>query len=139
MTILIALLIGLVGGISGGLFGIGGGIVIVPACVFLLGMTQKNAQGTSLLALLLPVGALGAWNYWKNGQMQVSMGLWIALGFLFGALLGSQFALNINENTLRKSFAVFLMVVALYQFFKPNTVPKPPVSPTQISATNDVR
>lgn len=125
MAIIIALLIGLVGGVSGGLFGIGGGIIIVPACVFLLSMSQKQAQGTSLMALLLPVGLLGVWNYWRNGQIEVATGLWIAAGFLFGALAGSQLALNLNEVVLRRVFAIFLVAVALMLFFKPANKPEP--------------
>ncbi len=119
MEILLALLIGLFSGVSGGLFGIGGGIIIVPACVFILHMGQKQAQGTSLMALLLPVGVLAAWNYWRQGQMSVSTGLWIGLGFLAGALGGSQIALSIDEVLLRRIFAGFLVVVAGWLFFKP--------------------
>src|SRR5690349_16911999 len=73
MTILLAILIGLVGGVCGGLFGIGGGVIVVPALVFLMGYSQHKAQGTSLVALLAPVGILGVINYYKanNVDMQV--------------------------------------------------------------------
>lgn len=126
MSIAIALMIGLVGGVSGGLFGIGGGIIIVPACAFLLGMSQKTAQGTSLMALLLPVGLLGVWNYWRNEQININLGLWIALGFVFGALAGSQLALNLNEAVLRRVFACFLVLVALQLFLKKDAAPSVP-------------
>lgn len=118
MTIALCLLIGLIGGVSGGLFGIGGGIIIVPAAIYILGMSQHKAQGTSLLALLLPVGLLGVANYYKENQIEIVKGLWIALGFFVGAYLGSKFALNLNEVVLRRSFAMFLALVAIQLFFR---------------------
>jgi uncharacterized membrane protein YfcA len=118
MQIVLALLIGLVSGVSGGLFGIGGGIIIVPACIYILNMGQKQAQGTSLMALLLPIGALAVWNYWKSNQIAVSVGLWIAVGFLLGGFAGSKIALAMNEVVLRRVFAGFLVLVAAQLFFK---------------------
>ena len=121
MTIFLAIVIGLISGVSGGLFGIGGGIIIVPACIYVMKMGQKEAQGTSLVALLLPVGALAVWNYWKSGKLDpasVQIGLWIALGFLVGGLAGLKIALSLSEVVLRRSFAIFLVLVAAQLFFK---------------------
>ena len=121
MTIAIAILIGLVSGVSGGLFGIGGGIIIVPACIYFMKMGQKEAQGTSLVALLLPVGGLAVWNYWKSGaldQNSIVTGLWVAAGFFIGGLAGSKIALSMNELVLRRTFACFLVLIALQLFFK---------------------
>jgi len=121
MTIVLALLIGSVSGVLGGFFGIGGGIIIVPACIYLFAMNQKQAQGTSLVALLLPVGALAVWNYWKGGKLDansIAIGLWIAAGFFAGGLLGSKIALSINELLLRRLFAGLLVLVAVQIFFK---------------------
>jgi uncharacterized protein len=106
------LLIGLGAGLLSGLFGIGGGIVIVPALVLFAGMVQKTATGTSLGALLLPVGALGAWQYYKAGSLDTRAALLLAPGLLFGALVGAKIALQLPARELQRAFAVFLMIVA---------------------------
>lgn len=106
------LLIGLGAGVLSGMFGIGGGIVIVPALVFFAGMVQKTATGTSLAALLLPVGALGAWQYHKAGSLDTRAALLLAPGLLFGALIGARIALQLPTRDLQRAFAVFLMLVA---------------------------
>ncbi len=118
MTILGMILIGVVAGVAGGLFGIGGGVIIVPLLVLAFGFTQHKAQGTSLVALLAPVGLLGLMNYWKENNVDLAKGLWIALGFLGGAFFGSKIALGLDPNTMRKSFAIFLVVVGGYMFFR---------------------
>lgn len=109
---------GLVAGVCGGLFGIGGGIIIVPFLVYALGFTQKKAQGTSLVALLAPVGLLGLMEYYKNGDADIKKGALIAAGFVFGAFAGSKFAVGISDDIMRKSFAAFLVIVGLYMFFR---------------------
>lgn len=112
------LLLGVLAGTLGGLFGIGGGILIVPALVLLLGYTQHKAQGTSLVALLAPVGLLGLWNYWRENAADLVAGAWIAAGFVIGAYLGSKIALGLDEATMRRTFAAFLFAVSIYLFFK---------------------
>lgn len=106
------LLIGLAAGVLSGLFGIGGGIVIVPALVVVAHMTQKVATGTSLAALLLPVGALGAWEYYKTGALDGRAALLIAPGLAVGALLGAKLALQLPGRELQRAFAVFLVLIA---------------------------
>lgn len=106
------LLIGLGAGLLSGLFGIGGGIVIVPALVFFAGMVHKTATGTSLASLLLPVGALGAWQYYKASSLDMRAALLLAPGLLFGALIGAKIALQLPTRDLQRAFAVFLMLVA---------------------------
>lgn len=118
MEVLAYLLIGVGAGIVGGFFGIGGGVVILPALIFLKGFSQKMAQGTSLVALIAPVGLLGLINYYKDKQVDLQAGGWIALGFFGGGYLGSKIALNLDENLLRKGFAVFLVLIAVQLFFK---------------------
>ena len=81
--------IGIVAGVAAGMFGIGGGLLIVPALVLLYGLSQHAAVGTSLGAILLPVGALGAWVYWKNGNLIVRYSLLLAAGLLVGGFLGA--------------------------------------------------
>lgn len=111
------LIIGMVAGLLSGLFGIGGGIVIVPALVFAASMAQKTATGTSLAALLLPVGALGAWQYYKAGALDMRAALLIAPGLLVGALVGAKIALQLPTRDLQRAFAVFLCAVAGRMWF----------------------
>ena len=83
------LVLGLSAGVLSGLFGIGGGLVIVPALVLIFGFDTKTAVGTSLFVILLPTGLLGVLEYWKNGDLKIAAGLWIALGVFFGAYFGA--------------------------------------------------
>lgn len=117
MEIIISLLIGLFAGVGGGLFGIGGGIIIVPCLTFALAFTQHKAQGTSLVALLMPVGILGLINYAKAENVDYKIGAIIALGFLGGAFLGSKLALDLSPIVMKRCFASFLIVVATYMFW----------------------
>jgi uncharacterized membrane protein YfcA len=104
--------IGLAAGILAGLFGIGGGVIIVPSLLLFARMTPQAATGTSLAALLLPVGALGAWRYYRDGFLDMRAALWIALGIFLGAWLGANFALKLPPRDLQRAFAVFLLFVA---------------------------
>lgn len=104
--------IGLAAGVLSGLFGIGGGIVIVPALIFFAKMQPIVATGTSLGALLLPVGALGAYEYYRRGNINIGASLWIALGLLLGAWVGAKLAQELSPLQLRRAFALFLLVVA---------------------------
>lgn len=112
-AIVIPLLIGLVAGVLSGTFGIGGGVVVVPALVVLLGYGQKTATGTSLLALLLPVGALAVAAYARAGHVNVRAGLLVSAGIFAGALLGARMALGSSETLLRRLFAVVLVALAV--------------------------
>ena len=109
---LVFIAVGFVAGILSGIFGIGGGVVIVPALIILAGLTPIAATGTSLGALLLPVGALGAWEYYRQGDLKPVASLWVALGLFFGAWLGAKLAHHLTPDQLRKSFAIFLVLVA---------------------------
>jgi uncharacterized membrane protein YfcA len=111
-----ALGLGLLAGVLSGIFGIGGGVVIVPGLVLLLGFGQKTATGTSLLALLLPVGALAAREYAREGHVDVRAGLLIAAGVFAGALLGAKLALGRSEVTLKRLFAGLLLLIAVRLF-----------------------
>ncbi|MEO0301248.1 MAG: TSUP family transporter [candidate division WOR-3 bacterium] len=110
-------LIGLLAGILSGLFGIGGGLIIIPALILFFKMNQHLAQGTSLGALLLPVGLLGFLEYWRNGNVHIKGALLIALGLFIGAFFGAYIANIIPTKTLSKLFALFLIMVALKLFF----------------------
>lgn len=116
--LLIFLGIGLAAGVLSGLFGIGGGLLIVPALMFLVKFPIKLALGTSLGALLLPVGLLGAYTYWENGHVHVRASLLIAVGLAAGALVGARAAQAIPGVTLQRMFALFMMVMAIQLWFQ---------------------
>lgn len=110
--------IGLAAGVLAGMFGIGGGLVIVPALIILAKMSATSATGTSLGALLLPVGALGAWEYWRHGHVNIRAALLLALGLFLGAWFGARLAVQLPPQVLRRSFAVLLLVVAVRLWVK---------------------
>jgi uncharacterized membrane protein YfcA len=112
MTWVLVTLIGLVAGVVSGLFGIGGAIVIVPALVLLAKLPQHTASGTSLASLLLPVGLLGALEYYRRGQVNVAYAAIIAAGLFVGALVGAQLAGGLSDTVLRRAFGAFLLLVA---------------------------
>lgn len=109
----IFLAIGLVAGVLSGLFGIGGGILIIPSLIFLAKFHTKVALGTSLGALLLPVGVLGAYTYYQHGNLNVRASLLIAVGLFFGAWIGARLAQHVPGPTLQRMFAVFIVLMAI--------------------------
>ncbi|HEY8690900.1 MAG TPA: sulfite exporter TauE/SafE family protein [Chitinophagaceae bacterium] len=116
-TILILIIVGIIAGILSGLVGIGGGIVIVPALVFFLGFSQKMAQGTSLGILLLPIGILAVLQFYKAGYVDLKTVWLVALGFLVGGYFGSKIALSLPQDTVKKIFAIFLILIAIKMLF----------------------
>jgi uncharacterized membrane protein YfcA len=106
------LVVGLAAGVLSGLVGLGGGVIIVPALVYLIGFNQHQATGTSLGILLLPAGIFAVLNYYQKGYIDVKVVLLIFVGFLVGGWLGSKISLNISEGTLKKVFAVVLLLIA---------------------------
>lgn len=114
---LIFIIIGVLAGILSGLFGIGGGVVIVPALIMIAGLAPIAATGTSLGALLLPVGALGAWEYYRRGDLNIRASLLIAIGLFFGAWLGARLAQHMTPIQLKRAFAVFLVLIAGRMWF----------------------
>ena len=104
---------GLLAGTLSGIFGIGGGTILIPALVFLCGLTQHQAQGTTLAAMIPPIGLLAAWRYWQSGNVKISLAAFICVGFFIGGLIGANFAHGISEPVLRKLFGVFLLFVSL--------------------------
>jgi uncharacterized membrane protein YfcA len=109
---LIFVAVGLAAGVLSGLFGIGGGVLIVPALIFFAKLQPIAATGTSLGALLLPVGALGAYEYYKRGNLNIPASLWVALGLFFGAWIGAKFAQQLSPVQLKRAFSVFLVIIA---------------------------
>ncbi len=106
-------MIGLLAGAMSGILGIGGGIVIIPALVMLLGFSQQTAQGTSLVLLLPPIGIFAVLNYYKSGFVDFRAAGIMIITFIIGSYLSSKFAVSINEAMLRKVFAVFLILYAV--------------------------
>ena len=117
-TLIILILIGLVAGVFSGLIGLGGAVIMIPALIFFLGMSQYGAQGTSLGVMLPPIGILAAYNYWKAGELNFSYAMIIAGAFIIGGYFGSKFAMDIPLNTLRKIFAIALIVIAVNMLLK---------------------
>jgi uncharacterized membrane protein YfcA len=113
MQLLGLMVIGIVAGVAAGMFGIGGGLIIVPALVLIYGLSQHAAVGTSLGAILLPVGALGAWVYYRNGNLNVRYSLLISAGLLVGAFLGAKLVQPVPDLTLRRLFGGFLLLVSV--------------------------
>lgn len=113
MNYLLVALLGLAAGVISGLFGIGGAVLIIPGLVLLLKMSQHAANGTSLGALLLPVGLLGFLQYYKRGEVNLVYAGIIAGGLFLGALLGAKLAGNMSDQSLRRAFGVFLLLLSV--------------------------
>jgi uncharacterized protein len=128
-TIIILILIGIAAGMLGGMVGVGGGIIIVPALIFFLGFSQKMAQGTSLGILLLPVGILGVLQFYKQGYVDTRAVLIISLGFLIGSFYGSKIALSLPQDTVKKIFATLMIIVAIKMLFFDKKMEKQSVPP----------
>ncbi len=110
-TILLLLLIGAAAGMLSGLVGVGGGVIIVPALVMVLGFSQHQAQGTSLGLLSIPVVAVAAFNYYKQGYIDIKVVLIMAVAFLIGGFLGSKLAVGLPQAQLKKIFAIVLLII----------------------------
>ena len=117
MIQVIAIAIGFGAGVLSGFIGIGGGVVMIPALVFILGYHQRLAQGTTLAAMVLPIGIFAAWEYWKSGDVNVRVALLIALGFVAGGYFGAKYAVNVDEVILRKVFGVMMLALSIKLIF----------------------
>lgn len=115
---LIAIGIGVVVGVISGLVGLGGGLIAVPILVYGFHMTQHKAQGTSLAMLLLPSGLLAFWTYYKEGNADLRLGLLMALGLFIGGYFGGLWAQSISDTSLRRIFAILLVLAGLKMFFQ---------------------
>lgn len=117
-TLLILILIGLFAGVLSGMIGVGGGIIIVPALVYFLGLSQHAAQGTSLALMLPPIGILAAMNYFQAGQLNVKYALIIAASFIIGGYFGSKISIEfISETMMKKIFGIVMLVAAIKLVF----------------------
>src|SRR6185503_8443654 len=116
-TFLILAVIGLAAGFLGGMIGLGGAIILVPALVMFLALDQRMAQGTTIAIMLPPIGIFAAFNYYKSGFVNIKYALVIAIVFMIGGYLGSKVALNIPASALKKIFAVVLVLIAAKMVF----------------------
>jgi len=114
---LLYLILGLAAGILSGLIGIGGGTIIVPALVFLFGIPQHQAQGTTLALLVPPIGILAAWTYHKQGYVNLHIAGFICIGFLVGGLVGARVATSLSNVVLERVFGIALLLIAIKMIF----------------------
>jgi uncharacterized membrane protein YfcA len=112
-TVIYLILIGLAAGILGGMVGIGGGVLIVPALVLVLGLSQHQSQGISLAMMIFPVGILGVINYYKRGYVDFKYAGLLAVGFFAGSYIGSKFSLSLPQETVKKVFAIVMILLAI--------------------------
>ena len=117
INIIFYLILGLFGGVLSGLIGIGGGTIFVPALIYLFGLTQHQAQGTTLALLIPPIGLLAALTYYKNGYVNLTIAVFICLGFFIGGLAGAKLAVGLSNEILMKIFGFVLLLIALYMIF----------------------
>lgn len=110
-TVIILCMIGLSAGVLSGMIGLGGGVILVPAMVFFLGMTQHSAQGTSLAVMLPPIGILAVLNYYKQGYVDMRFALILAVAFIAGGYIGSKIALSLSPQTLKKFFGFLIILI----------------------------
>ncbi len=117
MNQLLYIILGIVAGVFGGMFGIGGGTILIPALVYLFGLTQHQAQGTTLAIMVPPIGLLAALRYWQAGNVKLGMAGFICLGFLIGGLLGAHLIHNVSDPLLKKLFGFYLLFIAAEMIF----------------------
>ncbi len=113
MSPFLLIVIGIVGGISSGAFGIGGGTILVPALVYFVHLTQHQAQGTVLAVLLAPVSLLAVLRYYHSGNVSIQTAVFVAIGFIFGALLGAHLIHYLSDTSLKRVFGIFLVIVGI--------------------------
>ncbi len=111
--IIILLITGLLAGFVSGAMGVGGAIIIVPFLVFFMGMTQHQAQGTSLMVLVFPVGIFAVLNYFKSGYINMKFAIFLIIAFLLGSYLGSLLAVHVPAKVLQKIFAFLLIIIGV--------------------------
>jgi len=118
LTLIISLvIIGLLAGVFSGFMGVGGGVIMIPLMIVLLGYSQHEAQGTSLAVLAIPVTFIAAYNYYSEGYVNWKFALIMGLSFVIGGYFGSKFAISINQVLMKKIFSVILLFIAIKMFF----------------------
>ena len=116
-VILLLILIGLLSGFLSGLVGVGGGIIMVPLLIMVVGLTQFQAQGTAIFTMLPPIGILAAINYYKAGHVKWEYAILIAVTFVVGGYLGSNLSLCLSPSLVRRVFGIVMLITALKLLF----------------------
>ncbi|MFH1208506.1 MAG: sulfite exporter TauE/SafE family protein [Candidatus Omnitrophota bacterium] len=117
MTQATCILLGMAAGVFGGMFGVGGAVILVPALTFFFGLTQHQAQGTTLAIMVPPIGLLAAWRYYQSGNVKLGIAVLICAGFFIGGYLGASLAQKVPELLMKRMFGGFLMLIALKMIF----------------------
>ena len=117
MTQMLYVILGVVAGICGGMFGIGGGVILIPALVLFFGLTQHQAQGTTLAILVPPIGLLAAMRYYQSGNAKLSIAAFVCIGFFIGGLIGANIAHSFSDIILKRMFGVFFLLISLQMIF----------------------
>ncbi len=117
MQVFSLIILGVAAGVLSGLVGIGGGVLLVPALVFLFGLSQHQAQGTTLALMVAPVGIVAAWAYWRQGYVDLRVAALISLGFVIGSIVGARLSIGISDAVLQKVFGVFLLLLSVKLIF----------------------
>ncbi len=117
MWLLYGLLIGLTAGILSGLMGIGGGVIMIPALVLIMGFDQHLSQGTTLAAMVPPIGILAAYEYYKGGHVNIPVALLLALGFVVGGMIGGRIAVGLDHHMLKRIFGILMLLISLHIIF----------------------
>jgi uncharacterized protein len=110
-------IIGLIVGFFGGMFGVGGGVILIPALVYIIGMEQHTAQGTSVAIMLPPIGIMAAYTYYKAGHINIKYAIIIAITFIIGSYFGSKLAVILPDQISKKIFAVIMFLISIKMFF----------------------
>ena len=117
-TLVLLVFLGLLTGGLAGIMGISGGVILIPALIYIFGFSQQQATGTSLAVLLPPIGFFATYNYYKAGYVNMKYAIIIAVAFMGGSYFSSKFLINMPENAIRKIFSVFLILIAVKMFFQ---------------------
>jgi len=117
MPYILYILVGLVAGGFGGALGLGGGAIMVPAMVYLFGLTQHQAQGTALAVMMVPVFVLAVWRYYQAGNVNVQMALFIAMGFVIGAFIGAHLIQGVPAPMVKRMFGIFMILLGIKMVF----------------------
>ena len=136
-TILILSGIGIFAGMMSGFIGIGGGVIIVPALVYFMGITQHMAIGTSLLVMIPPIGILAVMNYYKAGHVHWGYGLVIAIAFIIGGYFGSKISLKLSANVVKFVFGLFMLYVSVKMIYSSITSYKAGLKNNETTTTSE--
>ena len=117
MNIILYTILGVVAGVLSGVFGIGGGTILIPALVFLFGLTQHQAQGTTLALMVPPIGLLAALRYYYSGNVKLNIAAFVCVGFFFGALLGAHYIQRVPDPMLKRLFGIYMVAIGMRMIF----------------------